>query len=181
MVSRDSSTTACRNLIFSVSRNDSILIGRHAGSPSPRSCDCRSTALEPTVLGFNTDTEFIATPTLFEDTVAWRIIAGSAAAACELAHTPTDEHPDLVAAAAAKVRSLPADASPRFERRTIASVAHPCNLGNALCKAFTFRVSKGSDAGAGHGVDAAGQHDSARKYRLDDLAFDRRVIGSAAL
>jgi hypothetical protein len=110
MVSRDSSTTACRNLIFSASRNDRILIGRLASSSSPRSCDCRSTALEPTVLGFNTDTEFIATLTLFEGTVAWRIIAGSATAACELAHTPADEHPDLVAVAAAKVRSVPPDA-----------------------------------------------------------------------
>jgi hypothetical protein len=108
LVSRDSSTTACRNLMFSVSRNDRILIGPHAGSPSPRSGDCRSIALEPTALGFNTDTEFITTPTPFEGTVYRHIIAGSANAACALAHTPADEHPHLVAAAAAKVRSVSA-------------------------------------------------------------------------
>src|SRR5215468_12771207 len=90
--------------MFSASRNDNILIGRR----SPSSCDCRPIALEPTVLGFNTDTEFIATPTLFEGTVAWRIIAGSAAVACKPAHLPTDEHPDLVAVDDAKVRSVPA-------------------------------------------------------------------------
>jgi hypothetical protein len=85
LVSLDSSATACRNLMFSVSRNDSILIGPHAGSPSPRSCDCRSIPLEPTALGFNTDTELITMPTPFEGTVAWHIIAGSANAACALA------------------------------------------------------------------------------------------------
>lgn len=111
------------------------------GRRSPSSCDCRPTALEPTVLGFNTDTEFIATPTLFEGTVAWRIIAGSAAAACELAHTPADLHPDLVAVAAAKVRSVRADASRLSPLRAANDVAHLCNLGNTLCKAFTFRVS----------------------------------------
>src|SRR5712691_5142945 len=68
MVSSDNSTTACRNLKFSASRNERILIGRHADSASSCSCDCRSAALEPTILGFNTDTGFIAAPTLFEGT-----------------------------------------------------------------------------------------------------------------
>jgi hypothetical protein len=66
MVSRDNPATARRNLMFSASRNERMLIGRHARSSSPCLCNCRSTALEPTTLGFNTDTEFIATPTLFE-------------------------------------------------------------------------------------------------------------------
>jgi hypothetical protein len=37
------------------------------------------------------------------------MIAGSAAAECALAHTPTDDHPDLVVAAAGKVRSVLAE------------------------------------------------------------------------
>src|SRR5262250_2772088 len=68
----------------------------------------------------------------------------------------------------------------RSERRTSTDVAHLCNLGNTLCKAFTFRVSQGSDAGAGDGVDAAGERNNAGEYRSDDLAFDRRVIRGAA-
>ena len=62
MVSRDNSTTVCRNLMFSASRNERRLIVWHAGSASSCSCECRLKVLEPTVLGLNTDTGFIAAP-----------------------------------------------------------------------------------------------------------------------
>jgi len=101
-VSSDNSRTACRNLIFSASRTERRLIGRHSGSASPCLCNFRSDAFESGVLVFNTDTGFIITPTLFDSTTNTpliphlpttdersnvRIIADLYAAPCDMGHT----------------------------------------------------------------------------------------------
>ena len=61
-MSRDNSRTACRNLLFSASRTERSLIGRHSGSASSCLCNFRSDAFESTVLVFDAVTGFIDTP-----------------------------------------------------------------------------------------------------------------------
>jgi hypothetical protein len=70
MMSRDNSRTARRNRLFSASRTERSLIGRHSGSVSSWLCNFRSDAFESTVLVFNTVTGFIAPPHTIRDSTS---------------------------------------------------------------------------------------------------------------